>query len=60
MPRLPDDHEQGGRLESFADDVHQRASSFWEGFSNFALRDNVLEVAVGLMYDFLMSASILL
>ena len=50
MPRLPDDHEQGGGLDSFANGMREHASSFWEGFSNFALRDNVLEVAVGLMY----------
>lgn len=49
MPRLDDsttnllhDAEQG---------VRQKTSSAWDSFSNFALRDNVLEVAVGLMYD---------
>lgn len=27
-----------------------RAKRFWQGFADFALQDNVLEVAVGLMY----------
>jgi hypothetical protein len=40
MPRLED-------LErSFSEGCH----SAWDNFTNFALRDNVLEVAVGLMY----------
>lgn len=30
--------------------VGRKARSIWEGFSDFALRDNVLEVATGLMY----------
>jgi len=32
--------------------VKTRASRFWHGFADFALQDNVLEVAVGLMYVF--------
>ena len=47
MPRLPDDTEQS--LLRMRDDVGNRVSSFWDGFVDFALRDNVLEVAVGLM-----------
>lgn len=49
MPRLDEtqqllrDAEQGAR---------QRTRSAFASFSNFALRDNVLEVAVGLMYIF--------
>jgi large conductance mechanosensitive channel len=45
MPRLEDDVEQHNGF----DGLRQRAAGFWEAFSNFALRDNVLEVAVGLM-----------
>lgn len=29
--------------------VSRRAKHLWSGFSDFALQDNVLEVAVGLM-----------
>lgn len=47
MPQLDDTREgllQGGRK------AKTRASRFWTGFADFALQDNVLEVAVGLMY----------
>ncbi len=30
--------------------VQRKVKSVWSGFTDFALRDNVLEVAVGLMY----------
>ena len=50
MPRL-EDTEQA--LLDAGQDAKQRAKSAWDGFSDFALRDNVLEVAVGLMYIFL-------
>jgi len=30
--------------------IRHRVRSAWTGFLEFALRDNVLEVAVGLMY----------
>jgi len=30
--------------------INRKIRSAWTGFLNFALRDNVLEVAVGLMY----------
>jgi len=50
MPRLSDDHvhhdEEGGTFE----ELRHRAYNFWEAFLNFALRDNVLEVAVGLIF----------
>ena len=36
-------------LLSAGQKASHRASSAWSGFSNFALQDNVLEVAVGLM-----------
>ncbi|KAG8629569.1 hypothetical protein KVT40_003434 [Elsinoe batatas] len=55
MPQLPPDTDDEttdprSHLSDFAADARRRASSFWDSFSNFALRDNVLEVAVGLMY----------
>jgi hypothetical protein len=31
------------------DDLRASVYNFWDGFLDFALRDNVLEVAVGLM-----------
>ena len=37
------------RANEVGEDVGERVSGFWAGFSDFALRDNVLEVAVGLM-----------
>jgi hypothetical protein len=46
------------RLEDGSDAVHQAGErvaggvkGMWEGFTDFALQDNVLEVAVGLMYE---------
>ena len=47
MPQLGDGREtllEAGR------NVNKHAKDAWDGFSDFALRDNVLEVAVGLMY----------
>jgi len=41
MPRLEDEPEDSWR---------SRATRWYDSFVNFALRDNVLEVAVGLMY----------
>jgi len=48
MPRirLEDSREL---LEDAGEEVQKRARRFWHGFSSFALQDNVLEVAVGLM-----------
>jgi hypothetical protein len=37
--------------------VSRRFQSLWTGFTAFALRDNVLEVAVGLMYVLLLHSS---
>lgn len=31
------------------EDVRRRVTRFWDNFSDFAVRDNVLEVATGLM-----------
>ena len=47
MPRLDDSEEA---LLHAGRDAKNRAQRAWDGFSDFALRDNVLEVAVGLMY----------
>ncbi|KAH7361154.1 large-conductance mechanosensitive channel [Pyrenochaeta sp. MPI-SDFR-AT-0127] len=47
MPRL-DEHTEGF-LRDAEQGVRQRTASAWDSFSNFALRDNVLEVAVGLI-----------
>ncbi|KAF2434402.1 gated mechanosensitive channel [Tothia fuscella] len=56
MPRLddraPGSGSRSGSDYSFHDlerDVTTRWASAWDSFSNFALRDNVLEVAVGLI-----------
>ena len=47
MPALD---ETRTHLLSATQKASHRASSAWSGFANFALQDNVLEVAVGLMY----------
>jgi hypothetical protein len=48
MPiRLEDSSEF---LEHAGHEVTTRAKRMWSGFTDFALQDNVLEVAVGLMY----------
>jgi large conductance mechanosensitive channel len=44
MPRLDDSRE------SLLHDAQQHVKRAWDGFCDFALRDNVLEVALGLMY----------
>lgn len=46
MPRLDDSGEALLRAEQGA---RRRVRQAWDGFCDFALRDNVLEVAVGLM-----------
>ena len=47
MPRLDDTREA---LLGASENAQKRVHRAWEGFQDFALRDNVLEVAVGLMY----------
>ena len=47
MPQLDD---SGEALLNAGRSAHNRAKEAWEGLSDFALRDNVLEIAVGLMY----------
>ncbi|MCJ1226998.1 hypothetical protein MMC12_003653 [Toensbergia leucococca] len=46
MPRLSESHDA---LLQTGENVHSHAKRAWDGFSDFALRDNVLEVAVGLI-----------
>lgn len=46
MPALDDTGEALLRAEQ---DAHKRVKRAWDGFQEFALRDNVLEVAVGLI-----------
>ena len=46
MPRLDDGREA---LLNASGDTRKRVKRAWDGFSDFALQDNVLEVAVGLM-----------
>lgn len=56
MPiRLEDSQEL---LERAGEEVVGGAKKMWEGFTDFALQDNVLEVAVGLMlvYPFSLSS----
>ena len=45
MPRL----EDAQQLLPSSSNIKSRTRNAWDGFSDFALRDNVLEVAVGLM-----------
>lgn len=47
MPRLDESREA---LLHAGHDVGERVYRAWDGFCDFVLRDNVLEVAVGLMY----------
>ena len=47
MPLRLEDSEEF--LEHAGQEVTMRAKRMWQGFSDFALQDNVLEVAVGLM-----------
>jgi large conductance mechanosensitive channel len=49
MPALDDTGEALLRAEQ---DAQKTVKSLWEGFQDFALRDNVLEVATGLMFVF--------
>jgi len=48
MPRLDENTQE--YLQDAERGVRRHTSWAWDSFSNFALRDNVLEVAVGLMY----------
>ena len=47
MPRLDENTER--QLHDIEHGARSRTRKAWDSFSNFALRDNVLEVAVGLM-----------
>lgn len=44
MPRLPDQED------NVVTRARDRFKEAWDGFWDFTLRDNVLEVAIGLMY----------
>ena len=46
MPRLDDTQESLLHAEEQAE---VRVRRFWDGFTDFALQDNILQVAVGLM-----------
>lgn len=46
MPRLDEGHDA---LLNAGEGTKKRVRRAWNGFSDFALQDNVLEVAVGLM-----------
>jgi large conductance mechanosensitive channel len=48
MPRLDENTQE--YLHDAERGVRRGTTRAWDSFSNFALRDNVLEVAVGLMY----------
>lgn len=47
MPQLDADSSQ--QLRALEQGARTHTLHAWDSFSNFALRDNVLEVAVGLM-----------
>lgn len=47
MPQLDDTTQQ--YLRDAEQGVRRKTTGAWESFTNFALRDNVLEIAVGLM-----------
>jgi large conductance mechanosensitive channel len=48
MPQLDENTQQ--LLNDVEHGARRHTFSAWDSFSNFALRENVLEVAVGLMY----------
>jgi large conductance mechanosensitive channel len=45
MPRLDDDEEEQSLLQRSEHHVRR----FWDGFVDFALQGNILEIAFGLM-----------
>ena len=47
MPQLDDSREA---LLHAGEDAQKTVKRAWDGFTDFTLRDNVLEVAVGLVY----------
>lgn len=49
MPALVDHFDYDGDGNVDFDDVRKAAKMSWDNFWEFALRDNVLEVALGLM-----------
>lgn len=52
MPGRSHDEESGsGESESLLGRGHKRVKRFWEGFVDFAFQDDILKIAVGLMYE---------
>ena len=49
MPRLTDSFDVDGDGDVDYNDFRSAVRRSWDNFTDFALRDNVLEVAVGLM-----------
>jgi sugar phosphate isomerase/epimerase len=49
MPQLQDTFDFDGDGNLDFDDFRSAARKTWDGFLDFCFRDNVLEVAVGLM-----------
>lgn len=49
MPRL-DDHGLEDEEHRLLEEGRQKVKSLWEGFIDFALQGNILEIAFGLMY----------
>ena len=50
MPRLTDSFDVDGDGDIDYNDFRSAVSRSWDNFTEFAMRDNVLEVAVGLMH----------
>lgn len=52
MPgRFPDEESASGESESLLGRGHKRVKHFWDGFIDFAFQDDILKIAVGLMYE---------
>lgn len=52
MPgRFPDEESASGESESLLGRGHKRVKRFWDGFVDFAFQDDILKIAVGLMYE---------
>jgi hypothetical protein len=48
--RLEDSQELLHHAGEFGEEVVERGKNLWHGFTDWALQDNILEVAVGLMF----------
>jgi large conductance mechanosensitive channel len=49
MPRLNDQGQEDDE-HRLLEEGRQRVKNLWEGFIDFALQGNILEIAFGLMY----------